>query len=876
MRVLKLLATLALHGVASAGGGPETTVLVVNGRSALSRLVAHEYAALRDIPRSHVVYLDGVPHLGVIPLEVFRERIWGPIEAHLEAEGLQGSIDLVVYSVDFPYAVDFEDQGQEAGRHASLTGLTFLIRDVLEGRPFWGLATNPYYGVAGVGGAPRALTPAERELSQRAYAAVQANRWAAAAEAYEAFLATYAEHDASWYNYACCLARLGRKEAALEALARAVGSGYRDAAHAERDPDLHPLRPLKGFDDLLGRMKEGSPTFSAKPSRAYRAGEGGPLAVQLGFTGRFGNSVPEILAALRRSIGADGSRPSGTVYFCRNGDVRSTTREPFWPALAAALEQRGRKAELVDGVLPPAKDDVIGAVIGAAGFSWASSKSRIRPGAIVEHLTSFGAHFGTPDQTKLSELVRHGAAGTSGTVCEPFALHRKFPNPLVHAFYADGCSLAEAFFQSLSGPYQLMVAGDGLARPFARFEEVRIEAPPLPWSGTVTIGGGTELWVDGRRLPGLEIDTTAFDDGWHEVRVVKVSEDPVASRSYAKLAAVVSNRGRAVRVKGGPGGIEAHAPGAKGYRILGTDVTSADGRFAAPLGPGPVEVIVVAEFEDGAARSEPLPFAVPPPPEEPPTPLPAAAKPGLRATIFGKDGNERTGAVLPGDRHSGRPLAELLGVTAAQRIVLEGWFEAERDGFFELYVEARGKVSVNGAEGTFFPLPLAKGWHPLRVEFEPEGKPELALLLGGEQVMQPLHVRHGTFAALPRPPAAPKGLEALVDGERAQPGLAVPADGLILGFKAPARNVAAVTLFPGSDARALSAEWTVEATSGSKWLPVKDLRAVVLRPPAVAKDQPEVPVFVELSFAPVSLRRLRLRVKDEASLAEVEVLGALK
>jgi hypothetical protein len=256
--------------------------------------------------------------------------------------------------------------------------------------------------------------------------------------------------------------------------------------------------------------------------------------------------------------------------------------------------------------------------------------------------------------------------------------------------------------------------------------------------------------------------------------------------------------------------------------------------------------------------------------------LPAAAKPGLRATIFGKDGNERTGAVLPGDRHSGRPLAELLGVTAAQRIVLEGWFEAERDGFFELYVEARGKVSVNGAEGTFFPLPLAKGWHPLRVEFEPEGKPELALLLGGEQVMQPLHVRHGTFAALPRPPAAPKGLEALVDGERAQPGLAVPADGLILGFKAPARNVAAVTLFPGSDARALSAEWTVEATSGSKWLPVKDLRAVVLRPPAVAKDQPEVPVFVELSFAPVSLRRLRLRVKDQASLAEVEVLGALK
>jgi hypothetical protein len=68
----------------------------------------------------------------------------------------------------------------------------------------------------------------------------------------------------------------------------------------------------------------------------------------------------------------------------------------------------------------------------------------------------------------------------------------------------------------------------------------------------------------------------------------------------------------------------------------------------------------------------------------------------------------------------------------------------------------------------------------------------------------------------------------------------------------------------------------VETTSGSKWLPVKDLCVVVARPPSVAKDQPEVPLFVEISFAPVTAKKVRLTVKEAATLAEVEVLGLLK
>ena len=42
------------------------------------------------------------------------------------------------------------------------------------------------------------------------------------------------------------------------------------------------------------------------------------------------------------------------------------------------------------------------------------------PGSIADHLTSFAAHFGTSGQTKCTEFIRHGAAGTSGTVADVY------------------------------------------------------------------------------------------------------------------------------------------------------------------------------------------------------------------------------------------------------------------------------------------------------------------------------------------------------------------------------------------------------------------------------------------------------------------------
>ena len=56
------------------------------------------------------------------------------------------------------------------------------------------------------------------------------------------------------YNLACSLSLLGRREAALSTLERAVALGYSDLAHLDKDPDLEALRQDPRFGELRRRL----------------------------------------------------------------------------------------------------------------------------------------------------------------------------------------------------------------------------------------------------------------------------------------------------------------------------------------------------------------------------------------------------------------------------------------------------------------------------------------------------------------------------------------------------------------------------------------------------------------------------------------------
>jgi uncharacterized protein (TIGR03790 family) len=377
----------------------------------------------------------------------------------------------------------------------------------------------------------------------------------------------------------------------------------------------------RAFANSIGWQVNGQP--SSVGGRRYM------LATMLGYTNGRGNSVDEVIAYLRRAALADGSQPPGTIYLMKmEGEVRSSTRHGLFPQVAAALDQEGVKALMLDGALPSSRRDIMGVTFGRSDFDWGKVNCTILPGAICEHLTSFGGDLrSNVHQTPLSEHLRNGAAGSSGTVAEPYALLPKFPHPWIHVHYARGATLAEAFYQSVASPYQLLVVGDPLCRPWANIPTVTVEGVQAGEQvrGTITLRPQAaaavpvnefRLYVDGRLIerctPGatLQLDTTKLGDGYHELRMVGVEHSEVASQGRVVLPILVDNHGGQIQVSGTPRVVprdgrvrlDVNAPGAKSIYVFHHRLPL--GRIDGPqgsvmidtqmTGQGPVPLLVVA------------------------------------------------------------------------------------------------------------------------------------------------------------------------------------------------------------------------------------------------------------------------------------------
>jgi hypothetical protein len=312
------------------------------------------------------------------------------------------------------------------------------------------------------------------------------------------------------------------------------------------------VRPSSGFRATQGWRPDGSPDDAAEAPRYL-------LSIVLACTTGRGTSTAQAIACLRRAAGADGTRPAGTIYFERNGDVRSTTREWAFAGAARELERLGVRSVVEDGVLPRDRNDVAGAVIGIADFDWTKSGSTILPGAIVEHLTSLGGVMTkNGGQTPLTAFLVAGAAGAAGTVTEPFAIQAKFPAPFVHVHYASGCTLVESFYQSVAGPYQLLIVGDPLTQPWRRDFTVTVGnlAAGMTVTGDVAIdvrtasrdgvaAAGHELYVDGRLVSACKATETIrwnsgrHEAGEHDLTVIARGADAVQSVARLPLRVTV-------------------------------------------------------------------------------------------------------------------------------------------------------------------------------------------------------------------------------------------------------------------------------------------------------------------------------------------------
>lgn len=379
------------------------------------------------------------------------------------------------------------------------------------------------------------------------------------------------------------------------------------------------------------------------------------LGAMLGYTGERGNTVSDLLAMIDRSVAVDGTFPAGTFYYMETNDAaRSDPREGLFDGAVSAIQSLGGDAvHLCCEVLPPdGTTDAMGIMTGIAEMGIDNADITILPGAICDHLTSFAATFDVGAQEKLSRWIANGASGSWGAVEEPCNYAQKFPHPRVHAQYFEGLSLGEALLRGAAFvPFQMLLYGDPLTRPFAHIPSITISNLPtqpitgdaivLDYAGSTTKPGATvsefELFIDGVRVADIDAGqplvllTSQLSDGWHELRLLGHDDTLVESAGSLVAPIEVSRNGHRADISthATTGDLtteftfdcSARAAGMVELRLVqngrvlasSSDCSASLSVFGATLGAGRSRVQAEALMHDGSVvRSAPVELEVTP------------------------------------------------------------------------------------------------------------------------------------------------------------------------------------------------------------------------------------------------------------------------
>lgn len=168
---------------------------------------------------------------------------------------------------------------------------------------------------------------------------------------------------------------------------------------------------------------------------------------------------------IARGIAADGTAPPGTAYLLSTSDPARNVRAGGYEAVQAAVGP-GFRVQLFQGQALRGAPDVMAYFTGLAVVPDIDA-NHYRPGAVADHLTSFGGQLTGSPQMSAMRWLEAGATGSYGTVVEPCNLVAKFPDPgLLLAYYRRGDTLIEAYWRSVAMPDQGVFIGEPLARPW--------------------------------------------------------------------------------------------------------------------------------------------------------------------------------------------------------------------------------------------------------------------------------------------------------------------------------------------------------------------------------------------------------------------------
>jgi uncharacterized protein (TIGR03790 family) len=170
-------------------------------------------------------------------------------------------------------------------------------------------------------------------------------------------------------------------------------------------------------------------------------------------------------ALIDRGIVADHTKPAGTAYLLRTSDKDRNVRSQLYPSVQRLLSEQFPIQVITADALAQ-KPDVMFYFTGTAQVKQLPT-NRFLPGAIADHLTSFGGMLTNSAQMSSLRWLEAGATGSYGTVVEPCNFVQKFPHPgIVMHYYLKGNTLLQAYWKSVQQPGQGIFIGEPLAQPF--------------------------------------------------------------------------------------------------------------------------------------------------------------------------------------------------------------------------------------------------------------------------------------------------------------------------------------------------------------------------------------------------------------------------
>ena len=173
-------------------------------------------------------------------------------------------------------------------------------------------------------------------------------------------------------------------------------------------------------------------------------------------------------ALIDRGVQSDAGVFRAAAYYLTTSDANRNSRAPFFPPTGLNIPRAGL------AIMNMRSDKLVGArdvMIYQTGLAHVDGLETLGflPGALADHLTSFGGDLAGKGQMSALRWLDAGATASYGTVSEPCNYWQKFPNPTVLLkWYVNGATAIEAYWKSVAWPAQGVFVGEPLAAPYGR------------------------------------------------------------------------------------------------------------------------------------------------------------------------------------------------------------------------------------------------------------------------------------------------------------------------------------------------------------------------------------------------------------------------